>query len=81
MSKKDKREQRIRTNKNNVSLEKFEALINQYGHIKEGGKHPMAVIGDIVLTYTRDNPVKRVYVKELLRLIDKQEKGRASETG
>jgi hypothetical protein len=72
MSKKDKREQRIRSNISSVSLEDFEALINSYGYIKEGGKHPQAVISDTSrnLTYKRENPMKAAYVKQLLLLID-----------
>ena len=70
MSKRDKREERIRNNQNNVSLGDFEALINQYGYIKEGGSHPKARIGTRTMPYKRESPIKPVYVKELLRIID-----------
>lgn len=40
MTKREKREARIRDNTNNVSLEDFEALINQYGRIKKGEAIP-----------------------------------------
>ena len=70
MPKRDKREQRIRNNPGNVSLEDFEALINTYGYIKEGGSHPKARIGTRTMPYKRENPVKPVYVEELLRIID-----------
>jgi hypothetical protein len=70
MSKADKREQRIRENTNNVSLEDFEALINQYGHIEFGGSHPKAIIGNIMFPYKRENPIKPAYVKEILEIID-----------
>lgn len=70
MTKKDKREQRIRQNPNNVSLQDFETLINEYGYIKMSGSHPKARIGAFTLPYKRENPVKPVYVKELLKLID-----------
>ncbi len=70
MGKKSKREERIRKSPNNVSLEDFEALIREYGYIKEGGKHPKARIGSFTMPYKRENPVKPVYVKELLRIID-----------
>jgi len=71
MSKKSKREQKIRANQKNVSLEDFEALINQYGYIQEGTKHPQAVIGNRNMTYKRENPVKSIYVKLILSIIDK----------
>jgi hypothetical protein len=78
MSRKEKREDRIRNNRNNVSLEDFEGLIKQYGYIEEGSKHPKAIIGKDVFTYRRTNPVHRPYVDYLLELIDsnkgKQEK-------
>ena len=70
MSSREKREQRIRNNPSNVSLEDFEALINQYGHIREGAKHPQAVIGKIFMPYRRTTPVRLAYVKELLHWID-----------
>ncbi len=70
MSKADKREQRIRDNTTNVSLEEFEALINQYGFIKGKGSHPKARVGNYTMPYKRENPVKSCYVKELLRIID-----------
>ncbi len=71
MSKKSKREERIRQNQTNVSIEEFEALVAQYGRIKEGSKHPQAVIGKKVMSYKRENPVKPVYVKIVLQMIDK----------
>jgi len=71
LSKRGKREERIRNNPNNVSLVDFEALINRYGYIKEGGKHPQAVIGMDKMPYRRENPVKAAYVKQLLSFIDR----------
>jgi hypothetical protein len=70
MSKKEKREQKIRSNPINVPLEEFEALAMQYGSIREGGKHPQAVIGKRFMAYKRTNPVKEAYVKQLLEYID-----------
>lgn len=70
MSKTEKREQRIRLNPANVSLEDFEALINQYGYITEGGNHPKARIEHNVYPYKRENPVNRAYVKGILEIID-----------
>lgn len=70
MGRKEKREQKIRSNPTNVSLEDFEALINQYGYIKVGGKHPQAVIGNKFMAYKRTNPLKSAYVKQLLEYID-----------
>ncbi|MDP2918873.1 MAG: toxin HicA [Dehalococcoidia bacterium] len=70
MSKQEKREQKIRKNPTNVLLEDFEALINSYGYIKSSGSHPKARIGNYTLPYKRENPVKPIYVKELLKVID-----------
>ena len=70
MSRKSKREEKIRGNITNVSLEDFEALINIYGYIKEGGKHLQAIIGSHTMSYKRENPVKSAYVKQLLIFID-----------
>ena len=70
MSRKSKREDKIRRNPNHVSLADFEALINEYGYIKGGGSHPKARIGIRTMPYKRENPIKPVYVKELLRIID-----------
>jgi hypothetical protein len=71
MSKKEKLETRIRNNTRNVSLDEFETLVAQYGHIKTGGKHAKAVIGKSTLTYKRVNPVPPEYVTDLLDIIDK----------
>jgi hypothetical protein len=61
---------KVRRNVRNVSLHEFEALINQYGLIEEGGKHPKTLIDVFTLPYKRENPVKSCYVKELLEIID-----------
>ena len=70
MSKKDKREQKIRDNTKNVSLEDFEWLINQYGYIKIGGSHSVAVIKNTSYAYPRKNPMGQPYVKRLIEIID-----------
>ncbi len=70
MSRADKKEQRIRKNTTNVSVADFEALINKYGEIIEGGSHPKAHIGNHIYPYKRENPVKAHYVEAVLRLID-----------
>jgi len=70
MTKKQKRLEKLRQNTRNVTLEEFEAVVNEYGFIKESGKHPKAVIAKRVLPYARTNPVKEYYVKVLLQLID-----------
>ncbi len=69
MSKKDKREQKIRESTKNVSLADFEWLINQYGYIKAGGSHAVAVINDTSYPYPRKNPMGQPYVKRLLEII------------
>jgi len=61
---------RIRRNPRNVPLRDFEALIINYGYIEEGSKHPKAIIGTYTMPYKRENPVKSVYVKELMEIID-----------
>ena len=70
MTKAEKREQKIRKNIANVSLDDFEALINQYGYIKGSGSHLKARISIFTMPYKRENPVKSCYVKELLQIID-----------
>jgi hypothetical protein len=70
VSKAEKREQRIRQDMRNVPLEEFEALINQYGYIREGGSHPKAIIGNIMFPYKRENPIKPAYIKGILDVID-----------
>jgi hypothetical protein len=76
MSKQEKREIRIRENTNNVSLEDFEALINKYGYIRFGGRHPKAIIGNTMFPYKRTNPVRPPYVEGILDIIDKLNEGR-----
>jgi hypothetical protein len=73
MVKTDKREQRIRGNTRNVSLEDFEWLINRHGYIKGGGTHLLAIIGKSAYPYRRTNPMHPAYVKGLLALIDREE--------
>ena len=61
---------KVRKNPRNVTLGEFEALINMYGYIEMGGKHPKAIIGVHTMPYKRENPVKSCYVKELISIID-----------
>ncbi len=63
----------IRRNPKNVGLRDFEALINRYGYIEEGAKHPKAIIGTRTMPYKRESPVKSCYVKELLEIIEEIE--------
>lgn len=70
MTQAEKREHKIRQNPTNISLEDFEALINQYGYIKGSGSHLKARIENYTMPYKRENPVKACYVKDLLQIID-----------
>ena len=70
MVKKNKLLDKIRKNTRNVPLRDFENLVNEYGFIEEGGKHPKAIIDVYTLPYKRVNPIKSCYVKELLEIID-----------
>jgi hypothetical protein len=70
LSKRSKKEEKIRQNIKNVSLEDFEALIKIYGYIEAGAKHHKAIIGNYSMTYKRENPMKSVYVKQILKYID-----------
>ena len=70
MPKKQKLLDKVRQNVRNVSLEEFESLINMYGYIEMGGKHPKAIIGVHTMPYKRENPIKSCYVKELINIID-----------
>ncbi|OBW61113.1 MAG: hypothetical protein A9183_03140 [Dehalococcoides mccartyi] len=72
MTANDKREQKIRQNPKNVSLEDFEWLVNKYGTITMGGSHAIAIIGQSKYPYPRKNPIRPVYVRGLLRIIDSQ---------
>lgn len=72
MSPKKKSLEEMRRNTRNWPLRRFEALINDYGHIEEGAKHPKAIIGIHTMPYKRENPAKSCYVKELLDIIDEQ---------
>jgi hypothetical protein len=75
MGKADKREQRIRSNPKNVSLDDFEWLIGKYGKLEFGGNHALASIGNVRYPYKRQNPVNFHYVEELLRIIGEQNRG------
>jgi hypothetical protein len=70
MSKKEKLLEKVRRNVRNTSQEDFEALINAYGYIEEGGKHPKAIIGNRTMPYKREKRIQSCYVKELLDIID-----------
>ena len=70
MSKKEKLLGKVRRNIRNVSREDFEALVNAYGYIEEGGKHPKAIIGNCTMPYKREKRIQSCYVKELLDSID-----------
>jgi hypothetical protein len=70
VTRKEKLEAKIRNNPRNISLEDFEALIKQYGHIEEGGRHPKAIFGNEMFPYKRENPIKPAYVNGILELID-----------
>jgi hypothetical protein len=54
----------------NVSLREFEAMINEFGHIEEGSKHPKAIISNYTLPYKREKTIKACYVKDLYDIID-----------
>ena len=73
MTKRDRREQKIRKNPTNVSLVEFESLIRRYGKIIEGGSHPKAHINKHFYPYKRTNPVSAHYVRGVLSLIDEME--------
>jgi len=74
MSKDKKSLEAVRRNPRNVTLHAFEALVNSYGHIEEGAKHPKAIVGAHTMPYKRENPIKSCYVKELLEIIEEQER-------
>ncbi|MBE9483167.1 MAG: hypothetical protein IMY88_05745 [Chloroflexi bacterium] len=70
MSRNQKLLNKVRRNIRNTSLGDFEALINAYGYIEEGSKHPKAIVGNYTMTYKREKRMKSCYVKELLDIID-----------
>ena len=75
MAKIEKLEQKIRNNPKGVSPKDFERLILHYGSIKEHKSHPIAVIGDELVTYARDRKtIRPKYVGWILKAIDKVKK-------
>ncbi len=70
MAKDEKRLNRIKNRTKNVTLREFEALINAYGYIEEGGRHPKAIVGKHTMPYKRENPVKSCNVRELIGIIE-----------
>ena len=70
MSRREKLLEKVRRNIRNVPLVDFEALINAWGYIEEGGKHPKAIIANSTMPYKREKRVKSCYVKDLLDIID-----------
>jgi hypothetical protein len=70
MSQRDKHLLAAHNNPKNVSLADFETLVNQFGYIEEGAKHPKAILGVHTLPYKRENPIKACYVRGLLEIID-----------
>lgn len=75
MTHKQKLLEKVRNNKRNTSLADFEALINMYGHIEEGGKHPKAIIANYTMPYKREKRIKSCYVQDLLCIIDSVKNG------
>lgn len=69
MTKREKLLAKLSQKTKGVSLKDFEALINSYGYIEEGGKHPKAIVGPFTRPYKRENPVKSCYVKDLIDII------------
>ena len=70
MPQKEKLLAKIRKNPRNVSLKDFEALINIFGYVEEGTKHPKAILRNYTLPFKREKTIKSCYVKELLEIID-----------
>ena len=70
MTRKQKLLDKVKRNVRNTLLRDFEALINAYGYIEEGSKHPKAIIGNYTMTYKREKRMKSCYVRELLDIID-----------
>ena len=58
MTRKQKLLDKVKRNVRNTSLGDFEALINGYGYIEEGSKHPKAIIGVHTVTYKREKTIK-----------------------
>lgn len=70
MTRKRKLLEKVRGNVKNISLGDFEALINDYGYIEEGSRHPKAIIDNYTMPYKREKRIKSCYVKDLLNIID-----------
>lgn len=74
MGKAEKREQKIRQNTKNVSLEDFEWLIGKYGRVQYGGNRYIACIGNTRYAFKRNNPIDYHYVEDVLKYIDELKK-------
>ena len=49
-------------------------IVSNLGYVEGGAKHRIAVVGEGTVTYKPENPVKSVYVKQLLKFIDRMQK-------
>jgi len=72
VTRKQKLLDKVKRNVRNTSLGDFEALINAYGYIEEGSRHPKAIIGEgnYPMPYKREKRIKSCYIKKLLDIID-----------
>lgn len=78
MSKREKLVQRIRQNPKNVSFEDLDKLMSACGYTRSqpGGGSSHLVYrkpGQTPLTIPKHKPVKEVYVKKVLAILDEQE--------
>jgi predicted RNA binding protein YcfA (HicA-like mRNA interferase family) len=76
MAKKAKLLAKLRNNPTNVSFEELDTLLRSYGfecRRPSGGSHYVYKRGDDKLSVPRHKPIKTVYVKKAVTLIEKYE--------
>lgn len=77
MSKREKKMQAIRANPKNVRFEMIQSVLLSYGFIETvpggGSSHYTYHKGIYRITVPKDNPVNKIYVLQVIKIIDKME--------
>lgn len=74
MTKHEKLIRKIRNNPTDVNFETLQKLLLEYGfkerQPKGGSSHYTYTRGDTIITVPRHKPVNKIYVKQVIKLID-----------
>ena len=77
MNKREKKMQAIRANPKNVRFEMIQSVLLSYGFIETvpggGSSHYTYHKGIYRITVPKDNPVNKIYVLQVIKIIDKME--------